>query len=465
MKLSRKYKNYRITLFIFFNVITIFVFSQNITMQEKQYGLSKLWSEVTYNFPYINELDFSIDSLYFSYIYKVSNSQSDLEYYTLLNDFVCQLHDGHSFVKYPTYLQNYYYFQIFCTYTNNKFYITSNTFFNNAIVPIGAEILTINQKKVHDYIDSVLYPSSPVRPEIRYRYLSEYMLFSSLNDSVFNICLKTTDGLIKNVNVPAIKNVSEWEHTFFTYPRKDKIEMLEDNILYISFKDFKSKRTVDSLISRIDLLDNSIGLIIDLRHCMGGTGYGMCLYKLFTDDTVYNEAYYEHRIIHPYKRARGLSNYKQVLDSLGITKNNNNYLYYENQYLEFQKWVENKVLTLDSISITIEKNEFKFDKPIIILIDEKTASAAELFVIGMQNLTNAILIGTPSYGSAGMPLMIPLPNGGMGQITTQKILYSDGKEFFGLVPDIIIEPTIEQILSKNDTILNYSISKINELSK
>ena len=99
------------------------------------------------------------------------------------------------------------------------------------------------------------------------------------------------------------------------------------------------------------------------------------------------------------------------------------------------------------------------------MIDEKTASAAELFVIGMQNLTNAILIGTPSYGSAGMPLMIPLPNGGMGQITTQKILYSDGKEFFGLVPDIIIEPTIEQILSKNDTILNYSISKINELSK
>jgi hypothetical protein len=52
----------------------------------------------------------------------------------------------------------------------------------------------------------------------------------------------------------------------------------------------------------------------------------------------------------------------------------------------------------------------------------------------------------------------------MFRVASQIVLNHDESEFEYLIPDVFLEPTIEQILNKNDTVLNYSILKIKELS-
>lgn len=449
-------------------VIVIFssqnIFCQNLTKEDRIFGLSKLWSEITYNYPYIDQIDFELDSLYMSFIDKVVTSESDLEYYNLLNRFLCSFHEGHTYVRIPEELSNNYHFQVMCTYTHNKVYVTSNSTSNIELLPVGSEIISVNGMDVFDYLDSVLFPNSPVRYKIRYRYLSEYMLYYSETDSVFDLSMKTPAGDVKNIKLPAIKQAIEWGDRFFTYPRQDILKMLDDSILYVSFTDFKSKKYVDMFCDSVELLKKSKGLIIDLRHCIGGTSYGAFLYPYFTPESMYNEGYYEYRIIQPYLRAWGMGGVQSKLNQIGVSESDENYAYYVSYLETYQKWVDNKVLTKDSIPMYIQDKGYNYNRPIVILIDEKTASAAEIFLIGMKNLVDPIFIGTPSYGSAGMPLLLSLPGGGQGQFTTQKPLYPDGTEFSGLIPDVFIEPTIEQILTKNDTVLNYAIEKIKELN-
>ena len=39
-------------------------FKDVISTEEKIYGLSKVWSEITYNFAFIDQVSFDVDSLY-----------------------------------------------------------------------------------------------------------------------------------------------------------------------------------------------------------------------------------------------------------------------------------------------------------------------------------------------------------------------------------------------------------------
>lgn len=58
---------------------------------DKVYSLSKLWSEIKYNFVYIDKLDFDLDSLYLATIPVVINTKNDVEYFTVLRKFVAML--------------------------------------------------------------------------------------------------------------------------------------------------------------------------------------------------------------------------------------------------------------------------------------------------------------------------------------------------------------------------------------
>jgi carboxyl-terminal processing protease len=104
-------------------------------------------------------------------------------------------------------------------------------------------------------------------------------------------------------------------------------------------------------------------------------------------------------------------------------------------------------------------------KPIIILINNGSASASEIFAGALKDHKRAIILGENSYGKGSVQSIIPLRNGGGMRLTISKYYLPSGKSIseVGVTPDIFVEETGNdfKIKSDNDNQLNYAIRLFN----
>jgi carboxyl-terminal processing protease len=104
-------------------------------------------------------------------------------------------------------------------------------------------------------------------------------------------------------------------------------------------------------------------------------------------------------------------------------------------------------------------------KPIIVLINNGSASASEIFAGALKDHKRAIILGENSYGKGSVQSIIPLRNGGGMRLTISKYYLPSGKSIseVGVTPDILVEETGEdfKIKSDNDNQLNYAIKLFN----
>src|SRR5690606_7703088 len=72
-------------------------YRENLSEDEKIAGLSKFWSEVKYNFVYVEKLkELDWDRLYLEYLPKVRATASTADYYRVLMELCARLQDGHT---------------------------------------------------------------------------------------------------------------------------------------------------------------------------------------------------------------------------------------------------------------------------------------------------------------------------------------------------------------------------------
>ena len=103
-------------------------------------------------------------------------------------------------------------------------------------------------------------------------------------------------------------------------------------------------------------------------------------------------------------------------------------------------------------------------KPIIILINNGSASASEIFAGALKDHKRAIILGENSYGKGSVQSIIPLRNGGGMRLTISKYYLPSGKSIseVGVTPDIVVEEGGEfKIRSEKDNQLNYAIKLFN----
>ena len=100
-------------------------------------------------------------------------------------------------------------------------------------------------------------------------------------------------------------------------------------------------------------------------------------------------------------------------------------------------------------------------KPIIILINNGSASASEILAGALKDHKRAILIGETSYGKGSVQSIIPLKNGGGMRLTISKYYLPSGKSIseVGVEPDIFVEEVESnfKIDTETDNQLNYAI--------
>ena len=100
-------------------------------------------------------------------------------------------------------------------------------------------------------------------------------------------------------------------------------------------------------------------------------------------------------------------------------------------------------------------------KPLIVLINNGSASAAEIVAGALQDQKRAILVGETTYGKGSVQSIIPLRNSGAIRLTVSKYYLPSGKSIseVGVVPDIKVEEEGEEFSINTDTDnqLNYAI--------
>jgi len=100
-------------------------------------------------------------------------------------------------------------------------------------------------------------------------------------------------------------------------------------------------------------------------------------------------------------------------------------------------------------------------KPLIVLINNGSASASEIVAGALQDQKRAILLGESTYGKGSVQSIIPLKNKGALRLTISKYYLPSGKSIseVGVLPDIKIEEEGEEfsINTETDNQLNYAI--------
>ncbi len=104
-------------------------------------------------------------------------------------------------------------------------------------------------------------------------------------------------------------------------------------------------------------------------------------------------------------------------------------------------------------------------KPLIVLINNGSASAAEIVAGALQDQKRAILLGETTFGKGSVQSIIPLKNRGAIRLTVSKYYLPSGKSIseVGVVPDIEVEEKGEEfsINTSTDNQLDYAINLLN----
>jgi carboxyl-terminal processing protease len=104
-------------------------------------------------------------------------------------------------------------------------------------------------------------------------------------------------------------------------------------------------------------------------------------------------------------------------------------------------------------------------KPLIVLINNGSASASEIVAGALQDQKRAVLLGETTFGKGSVQSIIPLRNRGAIRLTISKYYLPSGKSIseVGVSPDIRVEEQEKEfsINTNTDNQLNYAVKLFN----
>ena len=191
-------------------------------------------------------------------------------------------------------------------------------------------------------------------------------------------------------------------------------KIIKKNIGYLRLKAFNSnssKQLVEK-INKFEIKDKPIGYILDLRNNPGG---------LLTQAINVTDFFLEDG---------------EIVSTKG------------------RKLIENR-------RFFARKGDKVKGKPLIVLINEGSASASEIVAGALRDHKRAIVLGESTYGKGSVQSIIPLSDGGGIRITVSKYYLPSGKSIseVGVSPDIFVEEKEEdfRLDSPSDNQLSYAV--------
>jgi hypothetical protein len=445
-----------IQLCISLNVIAQVDTTNNLSDTEKILGLSKFWSEAKYNFVYFDRAKIDWDSTYAAFIPKILATKNTWNYYLFLQQFAALLKDGHTDINEPDKVwtgSRYKFIDI--KNVSYHFYVVNIERKDSAKVPLGSELLSVNGMPLLDYLKTEMFPylSASTQTQL-WDDAARYMFYAVDTTKTWKLNLKTPDGNLISYTAYFHTYPRDWEVKDVANWKRTNFRMIND-VGYFQVNTFADAGIIDDFKKELPQLRKCKGIILDLRLNGGGnSAIGAELLKYFTDTKILIGSKWQARENISAFKAWGAFLKDKNIDSLSdfdkksVEVYNGNY-WYQGDTMMF----ENNIKTP------------KITSPLVVLIGNNTASAAEDFLIILSNLKGrAKTIGQTTYGSTGQPLTFQLPGGGTARICAKKDTYPNGKEFvgYGIKPDIPVEENIKDILDAKDRTLNTAIEELRE---
>ena len=206
----------------------------------------------------------------------------------------------------------------------------------------------------------------------------------------------------------------EMERAVIPIPSVDS-EILDGKIGYIrlyTFGDNSTKEFTKALNTLID--QNADGIIVDLRNNTGG----------------------------------------YVDTAIKITS-----LFVSDEIVMLEEWGDGSIKEYQSSGDPVNT-----EIPLVVLVNEGTASASEITAGALQDIGRAVLVGTQTFGKGYIQNWVTLrdENGAL-RITIARWLTPKGRQIqeFGLMPDFLVKITEEDIQNNHDAQLNQAIELLN----
>ncbi len=106
------------------------------------------------------------------------------------------------------------------------------------------------------------------------------------------------------------------------------------------------------------------------------------------------------------------------------------------------------------------------DMPLVVLIDNGTASAAEIVAGALQDRGRATLIGQKTFGKGSVQLVYDLSDGSSVHVTSARWLTPSRHQIDqqGLQPDIVVDLSEEAIATGRDEVLDEAVNQLAKLA-
>ncbi len=107
------------------------------------------------------------------------------------------------------------------------------------------------------------------------------------------------------------------------------------------------------------------------------------------------------------------------------------------------------------------------DLPLVVLINQGSASASEIVAGAIQDLKRGFIIGEQSFGKGSVQEVIKLDDGSSLRLTIAKWFTAKGRDIngVGITPDMVVKLTREDILDEKDPQKDAAIDYIKTLLK
>lgn len=426
----------------------------DLTEEEKLYGLSLFWKEASYNFAFFDQVpDLDFDSAYREYIPRVLATENTYEYYRELMRFNALLQDGHTNVYLPEGLAAKHadWPAVYMTEAGQEAIVSKVDVALQSEIPLGSSIIYVEGKDLETHLRTNIMPYIASSTEHILWDLAVKNALDGPADSSVNFTIRTPSEELKEISLKRDSRYRKVEMASLELPKIDislkmlpfdmklfEFKWLENDLAYIALNGFHDEAIVESFKAAYPEIKKAKGLIIDLRFNGGGnSNIGAEILAHFANQDLEGSVWKTRKHVAAYKAWGKFGG-------------------------EHEEYARDDAWESGSMELLKAKESDNHIVPTYVLIGRYTGSAAEDFLVYADKLEHFTTIGEKTYGSTGQPIFFDLPGGGSFRICTKRDTYPDGREFvgYGISPDIAIDRLPEHLIREEDVVFHRAIEEL-----
>lgn len=394
-----------------------------MTVEEKIYDLSAIWRHAAFVFPHFHRIHIDWDEAYREFLPRAIATRSDREHCLLMSEFVNLLGDGHTDVSFRREITDEIgYLPFALDYTQDTYWTE------------GQRILGFDGRPMAEIIEEAskyVYHVGNYLPRLR------YILPLVLGEGAHNL---ETEAGSRRVSFQKERPVlPQHPETGFTQ---------YGDILRIRFDDLLRSRAPEIREKLLEVKPRAV--ILDIRENIGGmTKFGADIAQLFIPGQFGG--------CKKWTRTMTGVSYASALQVINMSEEELAAITGKADREEIKK--SRRIAALSEFEEYEDQwgeadTQAVFDGPVMLLTSRKTVSAAEDFTAFFRSNNRATVIGQPTCGTSGTPLLKGLHCGTL-RVCSVGYRLKDGTEFIGkgIEPDI----RVDSVKNAGDKVLEAAL--------